>query len=307
MIDMKKLLLILLCPFFLISQNYTQEFDSLVEVKNYDLAVKILEHYLYKTPEDVVLIELMGDAYGFQSQWSKAVVAYKSLLDLDPNSVTYHYKYAGVLGKLAKEERKLSGIGQISKVKTSFLTAAKLDPTHINVRWALVELYTQLPSFLGGSYKKALIYADQLKQLSKPNGYFAKAYVFENSSREDLAKINYKNGLYSLNELECFQSVLSHSTHLSMHVNSLHFLIAKACVLHNTQLTIGQQHIHYYMEAISSKDSKSLEEAYLIQSQLFKLQNNVSEALSAIEQALLLKPDFKAALKERQLILLLKP
>ena len=85
---MKNFVLILICPFFLIGQNYTQELDRLFEAKNYDLAVKTLEHYLSKTPEDVVLIELMGDAYGFQSQWSKAVAAYKSLLDLYPNSVT---------------------------------------------------------------------------------------------------------------------------------------------------------------------------------------------------------------------------
>jgi len=92
-----------------------------------------------------------------------------------------------------------------------------------------------------------------------------------------------------------------------MHVNSLHFLTAKACVLHNSQLAIGQQHIQNYIEFISSKDSKPLEEAYLIQSQLFKLQNNIPKALSTLEKALLLKPDFTAALEERQLILLLKP
>ena len=53
---MKNFVLILICPFFLIGQNYTQELDRLFEAKNYDLAVKTLEHYLSKTPEDVVLI-----------------------------------------------------------------------------------------------------------------------------------------------------------------------------------------------------------------------------------------------------------
>lgn len=304
---MKNFVLILLCPFFLTGQNYTQEIESLFASKNYDQAVITLERYLIKSPKDIALIEFLGDAYGYQSQWSKAVTIYKSLLDIDSKRVTYHYKYAGVLGKLAKTERKLSSIGQISKVKASFITAAELDPTHINVRWALVELFTQLPSFLGGSYKKALIYADQLEQLSKPNGFLAKAYIFESSSQDDLAKTYSKKGLESLKELECFQSKLPHSNHSSMHVNSLHFLIAKACVSQNAQLALGQQYIQNYIELISSKDSKPLEEAYLIQSQLFKLQNNIPKALSTLEQALLLKPDFTAALEERQKILLLKP
>ena len=69
---MKKFLLILLCPCFLIGQNYTQEFDSLFETKNYTQAVQKLEVYLAKTPQDLELLELMGDAYGFQSNWDKA-------------------------------------------------------------------------------------------------------------------------------------------------------------------------------------------------------------------------------------------
>ena len=304
---MKNFVLILLCPFFLIGQNYSQEFETLFLAKTYDKAIQKLELYLSKTPQDVVLIELMGDAYGLQSNWRNAVTYYEQLLDLDPNNANYHYKYGGVLGKLAKEERKLSGIGQISRVKTAFFKAAELDPTHVNVRWALVELYTQLPSFLGGSYKKALVYADQLEELSESNGYFAKAYVFKNSGKDETSKAYYKKALGTLNELACFQPELSHSAHLNMHTNSLHFLIATACVLHNTKLGIGLQYIQTYIDTISSKDNEPLEEAYLIQAQLFKLQNNSPKALSSIKQALLLKPDFAAALKEQQLILLLKP
>jgi len=304
---MKSFVLILLCPFFLISQNYIQEIDSLIEAKKYEQAVQKLEVYISKTPQDIVLLELMGDAYGFQSNWAKAVSCYKQLLDLNPKNATYHYKYGGVLGKLAKEERKLSGIGQISRVKTSFITATELDPSHINVRWALVELYTQLPSFLGGSYKKALIYADQLEQLSESNGYFAKAYVYEKSDKIASAKTYYKKGLNTWNESGCFQSEVLDSTHLNMHTNFLHFLVATACVLHSTRLTVGQQHIDYYIDNNSSKDSEPLEEAYLLQAQLFKLQNKIPEAIASIDQALLLKPNFAEALKEQQLILLLKP
>ena len=40
---MKRFLLILLSPFLLIGQNYTQEFEPLFESKNYDQAVQKLE------------------------------------------------------------------------------------------------------------------------------------------------------------------------------------------------------------------------------------------------------------------------
>lgn len=304
---MKKFLLILLCPCFLIGQNYVQEFEALFETKNYTKAIQKLEVYLTKTPQNLELLELMGDAYGFQRNWDKAAIYYKQLRDFDETNATYHYKYGGVLGRLAKEGSKLKALGLISKVKTSFLRAAELDLNSINIRWALVELYTQLPGFLGGSYNKAMGYASELEQLSKPNGYFSKAYVYENSNREALAKTYYKKGLETLKELECFQPELTSAIHLKAHNNSVHFLVAKACMIHDTQLTIGQTYIQLYIDVFSSKDRETLEDAYVLQAQLFRLQNKIPEALSSIEKALSETPDFKAALKEKQLILLLKP
>ena len=304
---MQKLLFILLCPFLLIGQNYTKELELLFETKNYSLAIQKLETYLSETPQDLVLLELMGDAYGFQSNWSKAADYYKQLCDLSLDNATYHYKYGGVLGKLAKEGSKFKAIGLISKVKTSFLKAAELNPTNTEVRWAMVELYTQLPGFLGGSYKQAMVYASELEQLSKLQGYFAKAYIYENSNREVLAKDYYKKGLEGLKDLACFQPDLSEATHLESHNNSLHFLIATACKLHNTQLSVGLYYIQKYMDALSSKDREPIEVAYLLQAQLYKLNNKFSEALTSIEKALSIKSDFKLALNEKQLILLLKP
>lgn len=304
---MQKLLLILLCPCFLIGQNYTKEIDPLFEAKNYTQAVQKLEVYLSKTPQDLLLLELMGDAYGFQSNWDKAAAYYEQLCDLAPENATYHYKFGGVLGKLAKEGSKLKAVGLISKVKMSFFKAAELDSTHMEVRWAMVELYTQLPGFLGGSYNKALVYASELEQFSKLNGYFAKAYIYENSNQEDLAKTYYKKGLESLEELAFFQSDESKETYINTHYNSLHFLVANACVVHNTQLSLGHHYLQVYIDDFSSKDNEPLEVAYVLQAQLFKLQKNSPEALNSIEKALSIKPDFKSALEEKQLILLLKP
>jgi len=304
---MKKFLLILLCPYFLIGQNYTQEFDALFEAKNYTQAVQKLEVYLSKTPQNLELLELMGDAYGFQSNWEKAAKYYKQFRDLDAKNATSQYKYGGDLGKLVKEGSKLKALGLISKVKTSFLKAAELDATHKEVRWAMVELYTQLPGFLGGSYVKAMDYASELEQLSKAQGYFAKAYVYQNSNQEELTKTYYKKGLESLKELTCFEPKLSNSSHLKAHNNSIHFLVAFACVLVNTKHSFGLRYIQFYIDEFSSKDQEPLEVAYLAQAQLFKLQNKFSEALSSIEKALLVQPNFEQALEEKEIILLLKP
>jgi len=54
----------------------------------------------------------------------------------------------------AKSVNKFKALGMIDEVEESFLTAAKLDPKHIDSRWALVILYIELPGIIGGSEKK---------------------------------------------------------------------------------------------------------------------------------------------------------
>jgi hypothetical protein len=113
--------------------------------------------------------------------------------------------------------------------------------------------------------------------------------------------------LESLEELAYFQSDLPNRTQLKSPHNALHFLVATACRVHNTRLSAGQRCVQDYIDEFSSKDNEPLEAAYVLQAQLFKLQGRTSDALDSIEKALLIKPDFKPALKEKQLILLLKP
>jgi hypothetical protein len=46
----------------------------------------------------------------------------------------------------------------IGEIKSHLKKAIKLNPAHIDARWALIELYIKLP-IVGGSETKALKYA----------------------------------------------------------------------------------------------------------------------------------------------------
>jgi hypothetical protein len=50
----------------------------------------------------------------------------------------------------------------IGEIKESFEKAIKLNPAHIDARWALIELYIKLPGIVGGSETKALKYSNEL-------------------------------------------------------------------------------------------------------------------------------------------------
>ncbi|MFD2907319.1 tetratricopeptide repeat protein [Flavobacterium ardleyense] len=143
-------------------------------------------------PNHSKTIEYLGDIAGVQKDWDESIVNYKKLKISFPKNANYWYKYGGALGMKAKESNKFKALGMIDEVEESFLTAAKLDETHLETRWALVMLYVELPAIIGGSEKKSQRYANELMVLSKVDGYLAKGYIDIYFSRYTRAEINYK-------------------------------------------------------------------------------------------------------------------
>ena len=95
----------------------------------------------------------------------------------------------------AKESNKFKALGLISEVKSSFEKAISLNPKHIEARLALVELYLQLPGIVGGSEKKALLYANEIAQISAVDGYLSKGHIAEYFGRFKEAEVQYKKAV----------------------------------------------------------------------------------------------------------------
>ncbi len=58
-------------------------------------------------------------------------------------------------------------------------------------RWALIEIYLQLPGIFGGSESKAISYSNQLAQLSPVDGYLSKGRIDVYFKRYALAEKNF--------------------------------------------------------------------------------------------------------------------
>lgn len=54
-----------------------------------------------------------------------------------------------------------------------FFKSCPVVEGHIDCRWALVQLYMELPGIVGGSERKARLYAQELMNLSKIDGLLA--------------------------------------------------------------------------------------------------------------------------------------
>ena len=186
---------LLLIPMFAISQTDFDKAEKLYLSKNFEQSKVLFQNYLKDNPSSLKTLEYLGDIEGQNKSWDNAIYYYKKLKQLKPSEANYYYKYGGVMGMKAKESNKFKALGLISEVKSSFEKAISLNPKHIEARLALVELYLQLPGIVGGSEKKALLYANEIAQISAVDGYLSKGHIAEYFGRYKEAEVQYKKAV----------------------------------------------------------------------------------------------------------------
>jgi tetratricopeptide (TPR) repeat protein len=314
---MKKIILFLWLPLLSFSQDKLSEIALLIEQKAYNKAEVQTANYLKKHPNNLEAIELLGDALGCQKKWEEATIQYKKLINAQPNKANYHYKYGGVLGMKALQN-KFKAIGFIGDIKEAFIEAAELDKTHIDARWALVELYMQLPGIFGGSQSKSLKYAQELENLSKVDGYLAKGYVYEYDNEPELAEKFYKMAIQEGGSLTCFNK-LTHfyenkkqpekaiqnleEAHKKHHRNALHYQIGKVAAEYNIQLDKGEKCLQIYLNNYSAQDGVPEAWAHYRLAQIHTHQKNKQKALEHINLAISQLPKIKPFKAQKEKIL----
>ncbi len=177
------------------SQSNFEKAEKLFKDEKYSQAEVLFEGILKTNPTDTKVIEYLGDIAGQSKSWDKAIVYYKKLKVLKPTEADYHYKYGGALGMKAKTVNKFKALGMIDEVKSSFEKAIVLNPKHIDSRWALIELYIQLPGIVGGSESKAIKYSNELAKLSPVDGYLSRGHIDEYFERYAAAENQYKKAI----------------------------------------------------------------------------------------------------------------
>ncbi|MFH4963926.1 tetratricopeptide repeat protein [Gaetbulibacter sp. M235] len=315
---MRKFIYLLLFPLLSISQNQLDSIDNLFKHKQFDKAEIKLSVYLIQNPNDLKAIELLGDTYGYQEKWDNAIENYKILVNANPNNANYNYKYGGAMGMKALTVSKITALGMIGDIENSFLKAAKLDPKHINTRWALVEFYMKLPGILGGSKSKALKYAQELENLSKVDGYLAKGYIYEYDDEPELAEKFYKMAINEGGSLWCYDKLttfyekqkqpekalanleIANEKHQR---NELHYKIGKLAAEYNIELQKGVQCLQTYLKNYSPNDGVPKAWAHYRLSQIYAHKKNKAAALKYIDLALAESPEMKSFKLEKQKIL----
>lgn len=314
---MNKFFCLFLIPILTFSQSSLNDVELLFQKKQYSEAEKIIIQFLEETPNDLEAIEFLGDAYGYQKKWDNAIIEYEKLVQSNTNNANYHYKYGGALAMKALQN-KFKAISFIGDVKSAFLKAAELDLNHIEVRWALVELYMQLPGIFGGSKSKSLLFAKELENLSKVDGYLAMGYIYEYDDEPELAEKYYIKAISKGGSLTCFDKLTNlyeneeepqkaikniEKAQKIHNCNALHYQIGKVTAQYNVQLQKGEQCLQTYLKNYSAEDGVPKAWAHYRLAQIYMHRRNRTEALKHIELAITELPKIKPFKEQKQKIL----
>ena len=205
---MKYLALILfLYPFLVMAQNDFDKAEKYFEKGQISQARVLFENVVKENPNHIKSLEYLGDIQGSLKNWDRTIFYYEKIKKLKPSVANYHYKYGGALGMKAKESNKFKALGMIGEVKASFEKAIQLNPKHIDARWALIELYLQLPGIVGGSESKAKRYSNELALISPVDGSLSRGYISEYFERYEDAIKQYKLAIEIGKSKVCYQKL----------------------------------------------------------------------------------------------------
>ncbi|AUP80319.1 tetratricopeptide repeat protein [Flavivirga eckloniae] len=315
---MKFILLLFLVPAMAFGQSNFDEIEILFKKKQFTKAEQSVRNYLKKHPNSLLAIELLGDAYGHQKKWDDAILQYQKLVKTKENNANYHYKYGGALGMKALSISKLKALGIIGDVRDAFLRAAELDKNHIDTRWALVELYMQLPGIIGGSKSKSLHFAEELEALSKVDGYLAKGYIYEYDDEPEFAEKYYKMAIKVGGSVTCYDKLTAlyenekqpekaieniEAAHKKHQRNAMHYQIGKVAAEYNIELQKGERCLHTYITNYSAEDGVPKAWANYRLAQIYTHKKNKTEALKYIGLAITELPNIKPFKELRERIL----
>jgi tetratricopeptide (TPR) repeat protein len=213
---MKFIYVFLVFSTFSIAQTNFEKGEKLFNEKKYTQAKPLLEAYLKTNPNHLKTLEYLGDIAGNSKLWDNAITYYKKLKELSAKNANYWYKYGGAMGMKAKSVNKLKAVGMIDDIEAAFLTSAKLDAKHTDVRWALLILYLELPGLLGGSETKAQSYANELMKISAIDGHMANGHIDEYYKRYKEAEVHYLKGVKLTHSKTAYQRLINLYTKMKL-------------------------------------------------------------------------------------------
>lgn len=311
-------LLLLLFSGFVYAQNDDfAKAENLYQKSEFNKAKSLFNAHLKLHPQDLKAREYLGDLEARAKNWDTALSYYQELLDKEPQNANYNFKYGGALAMKALTVNRIRALTYIGEIKEHLGRAAELDPNHVDARWALIELYIQLPGIVGGSEKKAQMYASELQKVSPVDGYLSRGYIAEHYDRRDEAENYYKKGIeigkspHTYDKLTAFyeknqqpkEALKIASGSLKVHKrNQTNYQIGKIAAVYEIEPQLGLESLRAYIKNHSFRDGIPVYWAHYRMAQIYRNEGDKTRAMHYIKLALSADPEFERASEEKKRI-----
>jgi tetratricopeptide (TPR) repeat protein len=231
------LLFTIACTTYLFPQKIS--LDSLIQI------------HQNKPQDEKILIEI-GELYATEKKWDLAIDSYKKLVDLDPDNPDYLYRLGGTQAAYSEVVSKFRVLSLINTAKRNLIKSASLDVEHIYSRWALVQILTELPQILGGNKENALVYCNEIQNISFIHGLISYHYFYSFQNNQD-----------KISDLETDIVNYIISTPSLFEFNYFNFVVGRLLTTQNDKINkLSIKYLETYLANYSSADRFTLDEVY---------------------------------------------
>ena len=230
-----------------------------------------------------------------------------------PKSAEAHYVLGSAYGVKVQAGGMLAAAKYGSKLKDEFEKAVALDPKYVDARYVLVQVYTEAPGIMGGSYEKAFDQAKEIKTIDPVLGHRAYAFIYSHQKKLDLANKEYADaireepksgkahsfyGQYLASVPKSYATALVEletALKIDPHYMPALYHLGRIASLANTNLARGEEALKQYLTYMPKDNEPTPASAHTFLGAVYEKEGKKAEAKQAYETALKLNPTLKSA------------
>lgn len=272
--------------------SFSQELRSFVKYdfkndKVYNLKLKELKDSLNKNSTSK-LERKIADLAFYYKDWDTAIDFYEKVVLNAPKGDSY-FRLSVAAGRKSLEVSRLYSISYLGKTKSALLKALEFQPNNPLFLRTAIEIFYEIPYFLGGDKEFAKEKAALLYELDPVEGLMAKGYLNEKEEDLVLAKLNYSKAIKLILKEE-LEFVLNRER------RDLAYELGRVTADFEINDELGITSLQFYLKNYNFIDNIALEWVYFNLAKISIKQKAMQKSKIYLEKALEIKPDFKQAL-----------
>ena len=272
--------------------SFSQELRSFVKYdfkndKVYNLKLKELKDSLNKNSTSK-LERKIADLAFYYKDWDTAIDFYEKVVLNAPKGDSY-FRLSVAAGRKSLEVSRFYSISYLGKTKSALLKALEFQPNNPLFLRTAIEIFYEIPYFLGGDKEFAKEKAALLYELDPVEGLMAKGYLNEKEENLLLAKFNYSKAIKLILKEE-LEFVLNRER------RDLAYELGRVTADFEINDELGITSLQFYLKNYNFIDNIALEWVYFNLAKISIKQKAMQKSKIYLEKALEIKPDFKQAL-----------